>query len=96
MLVDNPLGEQRSVRSPAANPGSNLTGIPSGLLISAEFHAFPVPLHIAGVRDGHPALFQGLSLVREQREAGRVFQAYMEEIFAGGHDRTKGRRFRAS
>jgi len=92
----NPPEEQRPARAPSVNPGSNLTGIPSGLLISAEFHAFPVPLHIAGVRDGHPALFQRLSLVREQCEAGQVFQAYMEEIFAGGYERTKGRRFRAS
>lgn len=96
MATGNPLEQQRPARLPSINPGSNLTGIPSGLLSSAEFHAFPLPLHIAGVRDGHPALFQRLSPVREQCEAGRVFQSYMEETFSGGYDPLQGRRFKAS
>jgi len=76
--------------------GANLTGLPSGLLASAEFHRFPLPLHIAGVRDSHPLLFQALPLAQAQKEAGAIFQSYMEKTFSLEVQGSKKRRFRSS
>lgn len=96
MAADSPSGESIPERLAPKLAGVNLTGIPTGLLVSAEFHAYPMPLHIAGTRDGHQLLFQRLSLVRQQSEAARMFQSYMEETFAATEERPKRRRFRAS
>ncbi len=76
--------------------GSNLTGIPSGLLNSAEFQAFPIPVHITGVRDSHQTLFQRLDRARDQREAGRIFQDYMAAVFDRASGATSQRRFKSS
>lgn len=62
-------------------PGSNLVGVPTGLLASAAFHEFPLPLHIAGTRESHAALFAALQGAESAEEAGRCFQDYMERTF---------------
>ncbi|MHB9021896.1 MAG: NAD(+)--dinitrogen-reductase ADP-D-ribosyltransferase [Halothiobacillus sp.] len=76
------MGRKRTGnRSPATSLGGNLVGLPSGLLISADFHAFPLPIHIAGTRETHSALFTALKSVKSEVAAGQVFQAYMEDLF---------------
>lgn len=77
--------------------GSNLVGLPTGLLMSADFNAFPLPLHIAGTRETHAALFDILSGQSAGASAGIRFQQYMEERFPSATTREgdAARRFRA-
>lgn len=62
--------------------GTNLVGIPSGIVGSADFNAGDRPLRIAGVREMNPELFRLLDSTREPGEAGELFTAYMAAMFA--------------
>lgn len=88
---------QRSVPQAGSNLGSNLVGLPTGLLMGADFNAFPLPVHIAGTRDTHAALFSALAGMTDQEEAGACFQQYMEAQFSSATTRSSddSRRFRA-
>lgn len=81
----------------AQNMGSNLVGLPTGLLMGADFNAFPLPLHIAGTRETHAALFSALADTTDQESAGVCFQQYMEAQFPTATTRSgdEARRFRA-
>lgn len=61
---------------------ANLVGVPTGLLASAAFNDFPLPLHIRGVHEGHARLFEMLAAAGSPAEAGKWFQEYMDETFS--------------
>ncbi len=73
---------------------SNLIGLPTGLLASASFNEFPIPLHIRGTREFHAPLFESLKKAESPDEAGRIFLEYMNDAF--GQERRRARRFHAS
>lgn len=77
---------------------TNLVGVPTGLLASAAFNEFPIPLHISGTREAHRSLFERLNSVADAVEASRVFQDYMIVVFGLEHAPEQGerRRYRAS
>jgi len=82
---------------------TNLVGVPTGLLASASFNDFPIPLSISGTREAHRSLFERLEKLADAVEAGQIFQDYMAEVFGLGHESENGepeknvrRRYRAS
>lgn len=77
---------------------TNLVGVPTGLLASAAFNEFPIPLHISGTREAHRSLFELLNTVTDAVEASRVFQEYMIVVFGLEHAPEQGerRRYRTS
>lgn len=75
---------------------SNLVGVPTGLLASASFNDYPIPLSIRGTREVHARLFGSLTDAEDLPEAQQIFHDYMQETFLF-HKRGAGaRRFRAS
>jgi NAD+--dinitrogen-reductase ADP-D-ribosyltransferase len=84
-----------------AGHSANLVGVPTGLLASASFNDFPVPLHIRGAREHHAQLFEQLAATASPTDSAQCFQAYMNVTF--GLDKRErvrenpgSRRFRAS
>jgi len=77
---------------------TNLVGLPTGLLASAAFNAYPLPLHIGGAREAHASLFGRLAQVTTATEASQVFHDYMIVLFGLEHAPEKGerRRYRTS
>lgn len=77
---------------------TNLVGIPTGLLASAAFNRFPLPLHISGTREAHRGLFERLAQSASAQEAAQVFQDYMALVFGLDSRPEPGekRRYRAS
>lgn len=77
---------------------TNLVGVPTGLLASAAFNEFPIPLHISGTREANQSLFERLKPTATAAEASRVFQEYMTVLFGLEHAPEEGerRRYRAS
>jgi NAD+---dinitrogen-reductase ADP-D-ribosyltransferase len=78
---------------------TNLVGVPTGLLASPAFNAFPVPLHIASVRDANRSLFKMLGEANDPETAAGMFGAYMGTMFDLDDQDRDGRgpaRFRAS
>jgi NAD+--dinitrogen-reductase ADP-D-ribosyltransferase len=77
---------------------TNLVGIPTGLLASASYNDFPVPLCISGTRESHRTLFERLNQLSDAVEAGRIFQDYMAIVFGLEHkpEENERRRFRAN
>lgn len=86
----------------ARGHSTNLVGIPTGLLASTAFNAFPVPLRIAGVREMYRTLFEMLAQAETADEAAGVFQDYAAVVFGldqeqqDGTDSAGHRRFRSS
>lgn len=82
--------------------GVNLVGIPTGLLASAAFNDYPLPLSIGGVHELNGALFEMLRLSETPEEAGSAFQNYMRAVFGVNGEvqlpavGNGARRFRAS
>jgi NAD+--dinitrogen-reductase ADP-D-ribosyltransferase len=60
---------------------TNLVGVPTGLLASAAYNDYPVPLHIAGAREMYRSLFEMLDQSESIAEAAEVFQDYMGVVF---------------
>lgn len=80
---------------------SNLVGVPMRFLTGVGFNDAPVPLHIAGVREMNPSLFEMLGQARDLAEAGEAFACYMTALFGiDAEQRVRGRdgrrRFRSS
>ena len=83
---------------------TNLVGLPMEFLASHHFNEEPRPLHVAGVREMNPALFERLDQAETLAEAGEAFLKYMNAMFGldpeqrdNRIDRTSGRRrFRSS
>lgn len=86
----------------AIGHSTNLVGVPMDFLAHARFNDQPVPLHISGVREMNPALFEMLSLAGDLAEAGEAFNCYMMAMFGiDPEQREEGqgggrRRFRSS
>ncbi len=78
-----------------ATEGSNLVGIPSGLLNSARFHRYPLPLHIHGTREVHSALFGRLASAADLEDGAGMFQEYMEKTFLDPGKMSRHRKFHA-
>jgi NAD+--dinitrogen-reductase ADP-D-ribosyltransferase len=78
---------------------TNLVGVPTGLLASTAFNAFPVPLHIASVREQNRSLFKMLAEADTPDVAAGMFEAYMATMFDLDDQDRDGRgpaRFKAS
>jgi NAD+--dinitrogen-reductase ADP-D-ribosyltransferase len=75
---------------------SNLLGVPTGLLASASFNDYPIPLSIRGVREAHSGLFAALNQASTLESARKLFQGYMKSTFALESRRSGVRRFHAS
>lgn len=78
---------------------TNLVGVPTGLLASPAFNTYPVPLHIASVREQNRSLFKMLSEAEAPDIAAGMFEAYMATMFDLDDQDRDGRgpaRFRAS
>ncbi len=80
---------------------TNLVGVPTPVLASAEFQRHPVPLHVAGTREAHPGLFALLGRSATLSEAGEMFTHYMVLAFGLVRPGTSGdpgerRRWQAS
>jgi NAD+--dinitrogen-reductase ADP-D-ribosyltransferase len=95
-------GMEQAADQPAfAGHSTNLIGIPTGLLASAAFNDFPLPLRINGVREMNKALFERLERAGNAAEAADVFQGYMGAMFGleaepRGKTAARPRRFRSS
>lgn len=61
---------------------TNLVGVPMEFLASRRFNDGPTPLHIAGVREMNPALFEMLDQAEDLAESGEAFMKYMNAMFA--------------
>lgn len=78
---------------------TNLVGVPTGLLASTAFNTYPVPLHIASVREQNRSLFRMLDEAEDALTAAGLFEAYMATMFDLDDQDRDGRgpaRFRAS
>jgi NAD+--dinitrogen-reductase ADP-D-ribosyltransferase len=84
---------------PDRGHSTNLVGVPTGLLASAVFNAYPVPLHIASVRESNRSLFVMLGEAETPDVAAGMFESYMATMFDLDDQDRDGRgpaRFRAS
>lgn len=83
--------------------GTNLVGIPSGFIGSADFNAQNRRMRIAGVHEMNHGLFRMLDASEDDAEAAGMFIAYMAAMFGPdeprkGHEDDPGarRRYRTS
>jgi len=67
--------------SPGIGHSTNLVGVPMAFLTGQDFNDAPVPLHIAGVREMNPQLFEMLAQAESLGEAGEAFACYMGAMF---------------
>lgn len=76
--------------------GTNLVGVPSGFVGSADFNALDRPLHIAGVHEMNSGLFRLLEASSSAAEAEGIFAVYMAAMFGlaprGANEEEKGAR----
>ena len=61
---------------------TNLVGLPTDFLASCDFNDEPCPVHISGVREMNPRLFEMLALASGIVEAGQAFDSYTKAMFA--------------
>ena len=61
--------------------GTNLVGLPTGLIASVGFNDAPAPLHIAGVREMNDPLFEMLAVAENLADASEAFLKYMVAVF---------------
>ncbi len=82
-IADANKGERAAIMptSRAIGQSTNLVGLPTPLLGSAEFNAHPLPMHISGCREMNPNLWEMLSQAEGLAEAGEAFHAYMLAMF---------------
>ncbi len=66
---------------PDRGHSTNLVSVPTGLLASTAFNAFPVPLHISSVRETNRTLFNMLNDAQTAEDAADLFQSYMAAVF---------------
>ena len=60
---------------------TNFVGLPTDFLASSDFNAEPCPVHIFGLREMNPKLFEMLGLAGSIAEAGEAFDNYMKAMF---------------
>jgi NAD+--dinitrogen-reductase ADP-D-ribosyltransferase len=61
---------------------TNLVGLPTDFLASCDFNDQPLPVHISGVREMNPNLFEMLNRANDLEDAGTAFIYYMNAMFA--------------
>ena len=90
--------EEQDTTIASRGHSTNLVGVPTGLLASASFNDFPIPLSISGTRESHRSLFERLGSMSDTAEAAHVFQDYMALLFGLDYVQEKPgrRRYRAS
>jgi NAD+---dinitrogen-reductase ADP-D-ribosyltransferase len=62
---------------------TNLVGLPTRLLASRDFNDGPQELHISGVREMNPSLFEMLGQSVDLPDASEAFNCYMMAMFGG-------------
>lgn len=93
---------QADANAPRCGHTTNLVGVPTGLLASAVFNEYPVPLRITGAREMNSGLFTMLNRATSAEEAALHFQDYMGVMFGLHQEQRQGtdshgiRRYRAS
>jgi len=65
----------------AIGHSTNLVGVPMDFLAHARFNDNPVPLHISGVREMNPSLFEMLAQAPDLADSGVAFTCYMMAMF---------------
>ncbi|HEY0331977.1 MAG TPA: NAD(+)--dinitrogen-reductase ADP-D-ribosyltransferase [Rhodopseudomonas sp.] len=76
------MSGQLQISGPAGiGHSTNLVGVPMDFLAHARFNDHPVPLHIAGVREMNPELFEMLAQASDLADAGGAFMCYMMAMF---------------
>lgn len=73
--------KQESGQPSFAGHSTNLVGVPTGLLASATFNDYPLPLRLNGVREMNKVLFEMLDRSTTPEEASEAFQSYMGAMF---------------
>lgn len=92
----------KSSLPPYRGHSTSMVGMPAGLVASADFNEFPMPLRVSGTREANRSLFQRLDAAADVTEASTIFQDYMEVIFGFDSEQRQGtdshgrRRFRSS
>jgi NAD+--dinitrogen-reductase ADP-D-ribosyltransferase len=84
LLIDEILDEaQEEIGAPPVSIGhsTNLVGLPTNFLASCDFNEDPQAVHISGVRELNPQLFEMLGLAKDLEEAGHAFDNYMNAMF---------------
>lgn len=61
--------------------GTNLVGLPTGLIASVGFNDEPAPLHISGVREMNNPLFEMLAQAENVADASDAFLKYMVAVY---------------
>ncbi len=61
--------------------GTNLVGLPTGLIASVGFNDEPAPLHISGVREMNDPLFDMLGRADDVADASDAFLKYRVAVF---------------
>ena len=61
---------------------TNFVGLPTDFLASCDFNAEPCPVHIFGLHEMNPKLFEMLALAGAIEEAAEAFDSYMKAVFA--------------
>ena len=67
-----PAGEQERQGNAVIGHSSNLLGVPMELLVHRDFNDYPMPLHISGVREMNPNLFEMLARSSDLLDAGEA------------------------
>lgn len=81
---------------------TNMVGLPTSLLADPAFNDHPIDLHIAGVREMNPSMFEMLEEAPDLDSAGEAFHKYMVAVFGLDPEqretprRDGARRFRSS
>lgn len=68
---------------------TNLVGIATELLANTVFNDYSRPLHIAGVCEANPALFEMLRQATDAADAAEAFEKYMCAVFGIDADESK-------
>ena len=69
---------------------TNLVGLPTEWLASCAFNDHPFPLHISGVREINPSLFDMLAQAIDLADAGEAFMCYMMAMFGIDPEQREG------
>ncbi len=94
---------ETQMSTPQVGSSTNLVGLPTKFIASADFQDEPLPMHISGVREMNATLFEMLDRASDLADAGEAFMCYMVAMFGlepeqhdSGGTRPGQRRFRSS
>lgn len=77
----DPAAEAEARTRRGIGHSTNLFGLSSEWLASCGFNESPTPLHISGVREMNPNLFDMLGQAEDLADAGEAFSYYMMAMF---------------